>query len=89
MTAGRGWIAIALTIFALWSPTRALFGAYLFGGIEALQYRLQPFGISPNLLAMLPYTFTIIVLLAATKETIRKRIGAPSALCIPYIREEK
>ncbi|MEM3755269.1 MAG: ABC transporter permease, partial [Candidatus Bathyarchaeia archaeon] len=72
MTAGRGWIAIALTIFALWSPLRALFGAYLFGGIEALQYRLQPFGISPNLLAMLPYMFTVIILLAATKETIRK-----------------
>jgi simple sugar transport system permease protein len=89
MTAGAGWIVIALTIFAMWSPTRALLGAYLFGGVKVLQYRLQPLGISPNLLNMLPFTFTIIVLLAGTGEVMRKRIGAPSALGIPYAREEK
>ncbi len=89
MTAGAGWIVIALTIFAMWSPTRALVGAYLFGGVKVLQYRLQPLGISPNLLNMLPFIFTIIVLLAGTGEVIRKRIGAPSALGIPYAREEK
>jgi len=89
MTAGAGWIVIALTIFAMWSPTRALIGAYLFGGVKVLQYRLQPLGISPNLLNMLPFIFTIIVLLAGTGEVIRKRIGAPSALGIPYAREEK
>jgi simple sugar transport system permease protein len=94
MTAGAGWIVIALTIFAMWSPTRALLGACLFGGVKVLQYRLQPpppegLGFSPNLLAMLPFIFTIIVLLAGTGEVIRKRIGAPSALGIPYAREEK
>jgi len=55
MTAGRGWIVIALTIFALWNPMRAVIGAFLFGGIFVLQYLLQPLGISPNFLAMLPY----------------------------------
>lgn len=89
MTAGAGWIVIALTIFAMWSPGRALIGAYLFGAVKVLQFRLQPLGVSPNLLNMLPFIFTIIVLLAGTGEVIRKRIGAPSALTIPYAREEK
>jgi len=94
MTAGAGWIVIALTIFAMWSPTRALLGAYLFGWVKVLQYKLQPpppegLGISPNLLNMLPFIFTIIVLLAGTGEVVRKRIGAPSALGTPYAREEK
>lgn len=94
MTAGIGWIVIALTIFAMWSPGRALIGSYLFGGVEALQFRLQPppphgLGISPNLLAMLPYALAVIVLLAGTRETIRKRMGAPSALGTPYVRGEK
>ncbi len=89
MTAGAGWIAIALTIFALWSPYRALLGAYLFGGVKVLQYRLQPLGISPNLLNMLPFILTILVLLAATGEVRRRRIGMPAALGIPYTRGEK
>ncbi len=89
MTAGAGWIAIALTIFALWSPYRALLGAYLFGGVKVLQYRLQPLGISPNLLNTLPFILTILVLLAATGEVRRRRIGMPAALGIPYTRGEK
>lgn len=89
MTAGAGWIAIALTIFALWSPFRALFGAYLFGGVKVLQYRLQPLGISPNLLNTLPFILTILVLLAATGEVQRRRIGMPAALGIPYTRGER
>lgn len=89
MTAGAGWIAIALTIFALWSPFRALFGAYLFGGVKVLQFRLQPLGISPNLLNTLPFVLTILVLLAATGEVRRRRIGMPAALGIPYARGEK
>lgn len=89
LTAGAGWIVIGLTIFALWNPLRAMWGSYFFGGIRALQFRLQPLGISPNLLAMLPYASTIIVLSIGAKETIRKRIGAPSALGKPYIREER
>jgi ABC-type uncharacterized transport system permease subunit len=88
MTAGVGWIVIALTIFAMWDPLRALLGAYLFGGVRVLQYRLQPLGISPNILAMLPFFFTILVLWIGAGEAARKRIGAPAALMKPYSREE-
>ncbi|MEW6566921.1 MAG: ABC transporter permease [Chloroflexota bacterium] len=89
MTAGAGWIVIALTIFSTWDPLRALLGAYLFGGVRVLQYRLQPLGISPNLLAMLPFIFTILILLASAGEAIRRHIGAPRALMQPYSREER
>jgi len=89
MTAGAGWIVIALTIFAMWDPVRALLGAYLFGGVRVLQYRLQPLGISPNLLNMLPFAFTILTLLLSAGEAMRKRIGAPAALMQPYAREER
>ncbi len=89
MTAGRGWIVIALTIFSMWSPTRALMGAYLFGGVSAIQFNLQPLGVSVNILNMLPYIATVVALLVGTRETVRKRIGAPSALGLPYSREEK
>jgi simple sugar transport system permease protein len=91
MTAGRGWIAIALVIFATWNPARATVGAYLFGGVEALQFRLQGAGtpVSPFFLNMLPYIFTILVLVLATQETVRRRIGAPAALGLPYYREDR
>ncbi len=91
MTAGRGWIAVALVIFAGWNPARAAVGAYLFGGVEAGQFRLQGagVGVSPFFLSMLPYLFTIIVLVLATRETARRRIGAPAALGRPYLREER
>jgi len=88
MTAGRGWIIVALTIFAMWTPSRALIGAWLFGGVEVLQFRLQPLGISPSLLGMLPYLVTIGILLIGSKETLKKKIGAPSALGVSYSREE-
>ncbi|HYP40678.1 MAG TPA: ABC transporter permease [Chloroflexia bacterium] len=91
MTAGRGWIAIALVIFATWNPARATVGAYLFGGVEALQFRLQGAGtqVSPFFLNMLPYLFTILVLVLATQETMRRRVGAPAALGLPYYREDR
>lgn len=91
MTAGRGWIAVALSIFSLWNPARAIFGAYLFGGLSALQYRLQVIGvgISAPLLLMLPYASTILVLIMTAGERIRRRIGLPSAIGIPYVRGEK
>lgn len=65
LTAGRGWIAVALVIFAFWHPGRALLGAYLFGGIMAFQFRLQAMGthIPSSLLLMLPYALTIAVLI--------------------------
>ncbi len=88
MTAGRGWIAVALVIFETWDPLRAVVGAYLFGGVNALQLHLQAAGtrLPVYLLLMAPYIFTIIVLVFATQETARKRLGAPAALSIPYSR---
>lgn len=89
MTAGLGWIAVALTIFALWSPLRAIIGAALFGGLRALEFRLQPMGIPPNIVAMLPYLFTIVVLTIGTRGAVGRMVGAPSALGVPYVRGEK
>ncbi len=68
LTGGRGWIAVALVIFAFWRPSRAIFGAYLFGGVMALQLRLQASGtqIPSSLLLMLPYALTIGVLVLAS-----------------------
>jgi simple sugar transport system permease protein len=88
MTAGRGWIVIALTIFALWNPLRAMVGAFLFGGIFVLQYLLQPLGISPNFLAMLPYLATLLVLLVGGLRDSR-RLNAPAMLAEPYRRGER
>lgn len=88
MTAGRGWIVIALTIFALWNPLRAIIGAFLFGGIFVLQYLLQPLGISPNLLAMLPYLSTLLVLFIGALRDARK-LNAPAMLAEPYRRGER
>jgi len=92
ITGGRGWIAIALVIFATWDPFRAAVGALLFGGINALQFRLQAAGteIPAPFLNMMPYFFTILVLVFITwGESFRKRLGAPAALGNPYIREDK
>lgn len=92
MTAGRGWIAIALVIFATWDPLRAVIGAVLFGGISAVQFRMQAAGTSipAAFLGMLPYVFTILVLVVITWwEAFSKRVGAPAALGQPYAREEK
>jgi simple sugar transport system permease protein len=91
ITAGRGWIAVALVIFAGWNPARAAVGAYLFGGVEAGQFRLQSagVGISSFFLNMLPYLFTILVLIIATRDAARRHIGAPAALGRPFVREER
>lgn len=92
MTSGRGWIAVALVIFGLWNPARAAFGAYLFGGVEALQLRMQAMGssISASLLLTLPYLMTIIVL---TVVSIRAgkgvKLGTPAALSVPFRREDR
>ena len=88
MTAGRGWIVIALTIFALWNPLRAVVGAFLFGGIFVLQYMLQPLGISPNFLAMLPYLATLLVLVVGGLRDSR-RLNAPAMLAEPYRRGDR
>jgi len=88
MTAGRGWIAIALTIFALWNPGRAIGAAFLFGFIFVVQYLLQPLGISPNFLSMLPYIATLIILLLISFKDPR-RLNAPAMLGEPYKRGER
>ncbi len=92
ITGGRGWIVIALVIFAMWNPARAVLGAILFGGINAVQFRLQAAGtnIPSAYLNMLPYLATIGILIVMTWwETLSKRIGAPAALGTAYMREEK
>lgn len=89
LTGGRGWIVIALTIFALWNPLRAFLGAFLFGCIFVLQYMLQPLGIPPNLLAMMPYLTTLIVLLLAGLGRERRRLAAPAALGEAYSKGER
>lgn len=90
MTAGRGWIAVALVIFALWNPLRAVVGSYLFGGVDALGFHLQVKGVtlSPFFLAMLPYLFTIVVLVAVMARRGGK-LAAPGALGLPYDREAR
>lgn len=91
MVAGRGWIAVALVIFATWNPINALWGSYLFGGIDALGYRLQAAGvnISPYFLKSLPYLFTVLVLILVTQRNMVNRIGGPKALSVPYDREQR
>ncbi|WDP92440.1 MAG: ABC transporter permease [Desulfobacter sp.] len=88
MTAGRGWIAIALTIFALWNPGRAIWASFVFGGIFVAQYLMQPLGISPNFLAMLPYAATLIILLVISLLDAKK-LNAPAMLAAPYKRGER
>lgn len=91
MTAGKGWIAVALVIFGIWRPMRVMFGAYIFGGIDALGFRLQTLGvgISPFFLSMLPYLFTVIVLIVVTARSERALSQIPAALGLPYNREER
>ncbi len=82
VTAGRGWIALALTTFATWRPARVLLGAYLFGGVTMLQFYLQGEGveIASQLLAMLPYLATIVVLTLISRNPVWIRINMPASL---------
>lgn len=87
ITAGRGWIAVGLVLFASWNPFKALLGAYLFGGAISLQLRLQAAGsdISPYLLGMIPYLLVIAVLSLSAVRQRKIVAGAPTALGIPYL----
>jgi simple sugar transport system permease protein len=87
MTAGMGWIVIALTIFAFWNPLLGLFGAYFFAALFHLSYRLQAW-LPPEFLKAMPYILAIVVLIVVSRGTLQKRMGAPSALTLPYTREE-
>ena len=82
LVAGRGWIALALTTFATWRPVRVLLGAYLFGGVTMLQFALQGAGVdvSSQLLAMLPYLATIVVLALISRNPAWIRINMPASL---------
>lgn len=95
MTSGQGWIAVGLVIFARWNPVQAAVGSYLFGAIRRLPLDLQTVGIflrNPAwgyFLNMLPYLFTVVVLIIGAREAMRRRAGAPAALGLPYVREER
>jgi len=101
-TSGQGWIAVGLVIFAQWNPTRAALGGYIFGALRRLVLDIQgptmilgfanPFYYNPYygfFLKMLPYAFTVIVLVIGSREANRKRIGTPAALGLPYIRGQR
>lgn len=82
MTAGRGWIALALVVFSTWKPLWLFAGALLFGFVTIAQFQAEAFGldVSPHLLATLPYLATILVLVLISRDATRLRLGAPAAL---------
>ena len=101
-TSGQGWIAVGLVIFSQWDPLRAAFGSYAFGALRRMILDVQgplkifglrnPFYYNPYygfFLQMLPYAFTMAVLIIGSREALRKRLGAPAALGLPYIRGER
>jgi len=89
VTAGRGWIAVALVIFCRWNPYRVFIGAFLFGGLDIIGFRLQKYEImiSQYLIDMLPYLVTIIILIIVSMKKDGKG-SAPAGLGVPYFREE-
>jgi len=86
MIAGKGWIALALTTFATWRPARVLLGAYLFGGVTMLQFHLQGQGVevASQLLSMLPYVSTIVVLVLISRNAGFIRVNMPASLGKPF-----
>jgi hypothetical protein len=88
MAAGRGWIALALVVFATWRPVRVLAGAYLFGGMTILQLHAQALGLAvpSQLLSALPYLATIGVLVVISRDVQTIRVNAPVSLGKPFIR---
>lgn len=86
MTAGKGWIALALTTFATWRPARVLLGAYLFGFVTMLQFHLQGAGVNvpSQFLTMMPYLATIVVLVLISRNPTWIRINMPTAIGKPF-----
>jgi len=92
LVGGAGWIAIALVIFSFWRPELCIIGAYLFGGLAGgLPSALQAHGykIKPEFLNALPYVMTVVVLVLVSTALARRRLGAPAALGVAYVREER
>lgn len=91
LTAGRGWIALALVVFAAWRPLRLLVGAYLFGGISVLQYSLQNsdfINVPSQFWAMLPYLATIVVLVIISNRKQNTNLNAPADLGKPFMPQQ-
>jgi simple sugar transport system permease protein len=86
MSAGRGWIALALVVFATWRPWRVFVGAYLFGGITILQLHAQALGIGvpAQVMSMLPYLATILVLVLISRDPNRIKMNAPACIGKPF-----
>lgn len=101
-TNGKGWIAVGLVIFAQWNPIRAAIGSYLFGALERAILDMQgpetlfgfdnPLFYNSNLgffMRMIPFILIIVALVVGSQAANRKRLGAPAALGLPYIRGER
>ena len=90
MTAGRGWIALALVVFATWKPWRLLVGAYIFGGVAIMQMNLQAIGVKlpGQFFNMMPYLATIIVLVFISSNKLRLKLSAPASLNVPFEKNQ-
>ena len=88
MIAGRGWIALALVVFATWKPGRILVGAYIFGGVSILQMNLQAWGVNfpAQFFNMAPYLATMLVLIIISSNRLRIKLSAPASLTIPFFK---
>ena len=87
MVAGRGWIALALTVFATWRPARVLLGAFVFGGVTMLQLHLQAQGVQlpVQFMSMLPYLATVAVLVLISRNPLWIRLNMPASLGKPFV----
>ena len=90
MIAGRGWIALALVVFATWKPERILLGAYIFGGVAIIQMNLQAFGVKfpGQFFNMMPYLVTILVLVIISGNKLRIKLSAPACLTLPFNKNQ-
>lgn len=88
VTAGRGWIAVALVVFASWNPYKAIFASYLFGGLDIISFRMKNMFISQYFIDMLPYIVTIVILVLVCMKNSNKN-APPKSLGTPYFREER
>ena len=90
MIAGRGWIALALVVFATWKPERILLGAYIFGGVAIMQMNLQAFGVKfpGQFFNMMPYLVTILVLVIISGNKLKIKLSAPACLTIPFNKNQ-